>query len=223
MKDYRILLVDDNQQLCDLIRKFGERTYGYTIEAVQTFDDALNKLRNQTFHLVTLDIELDDDNGLERVGEINTIFNGPIIFVSCIDEIETVVEGLQSGADDYITKPFDLDELFLRIKRSLTRSDITNTLDIENYRIDQLKNTAKMDGNALKLSPIATKILILLLLNKNKIVTREQIFEEIWEQDYAYSTRVIDTYMSHIRKETNDCRFRSIRSKGYTFDTINDK
>lgn len=215
----KILVIDDNSKICALIKEYGESSYSYHIDTANSVKRGLEMMRTTTYHLVTLDIELEDENGLEMISELSNYFSGPIIFVSCISDIESIIKGLKAGGDDYITKPFDLDELFLRITRSLSRADITREYKIENYKIDEIRNIVWLDGREIKLSEVATKILILLLKEKNNIISREMIYKTIWGNNFTYNLRVIDTHISFIRKETNDGRIRAIRSKGYTFET----
>ncbi len=219
MEVTKVLVVDDNREICSLIKKFGERSFNYSITVAHTINEAIDELKKNSYQIITLDIEFEDESGLERIVDIKRYFGGPIIFLSCIDTIESIVEGLKKGADDYITKPFDLDELFLRINRSLVRAGSYRILEVENYKIDEIKNIVTQNDIQLDLSDIATRILIMLLKNKDTVLTREKIFKAIWETDYTYSTRVIDTHISHIRKETEDGRIRSIRGKGYCFET----
>lgn len=218
MKD-KILVIDDNVKICDLIKKFGEKQYNYDIDVVYSINEALECLRTDFYSLITLDIELKGESGLERIDDIQREFQGPILFVSCVSDIDTIIQGFNHGADDYITKPFDLDELFLRVKRSVDRVNNTRYTDVENYTIDEIKERVVMDGHKLELSEIAFKILIYLLKNSGQVVTREDIFKNVWAADYTYSTRVIDTHISYIRKETNDIRIKSVRSKGYIFES----
>ncbi|WOO88013.1 response regulator transcription factor [Mollicutes bacterium LVI A0039] len=215
----KILTIDDNIKISKLIKQYGEKKYNYHVDTARTIDEAFSKLKSNQYDLITLDIELQEDNGLERISDVKEIFEGPIIFVSCNTEVETIVEGLEKGADDYITKPFDLDELCLRIQRSLERVTTYQNLVVEEYVIDEIKNKIWLNDRELKLSQIATRIFILLLKEKNNVISREEIFTKVWNQNYSYSTRVIDTHISYIRKETNDVRIRSIRAKGYTFTT----
>lgn len=220
MSKSRILVIDDNIKMCKLIKMFGEKQYNYTVDYALNIKQAEELLVDNAYNLITLDIELENENGLEQISNIRKSFSGPIVFVSCICDIETIIEGFNKGADDYVTKPFDLNELYLRINRSIIRSQTYVTKQVENYTIDTIKNQVFLDDNLLELSEIATKILILLLERKNEIVTREEIFKTVWGSDYTYSTRVIDTHISYIRKETNDVRIRSIRGKGYSFEVI---
>lgn len=218
MKKDSILVIDDNHKICSLIKKYGEKKFGYDIEVAYTIDSAIEELKSNIYDLITLDIELENENGLEAIEEIKKYFTGPVLFVSCLDDIKSILSGFDKGADDYITKPFNIDELFYRIKRSIERTKKTSLLTIENYKIDNIKNEVYMDDRKLELNEYSAKILIFLLQNKGEPQSRNDIFNSVWESNYTFSTRVIDTYISLIRKETNDPRIRSVRNTGYVFE-----
>lgn len=215
----KILVIDDNQKMCSMIQQFGQRKYNYKIDTAYDISSALSLLVKGEYKLITLDIELEFENGLEQIDRIKQVFIGPILFVSCISDTESIIKGFNRGADDYVTKPFNLDELFLRITRSIERADSYTYSSVENYTIDLMKNEVYLDHRLLELSEIANKILIELLTNKNQVLSREDIFTAVWEGNYSCRTRVIDTHISYIRRETNDVRIRSIRSRGYIFET----
>lgn len=217
MTGLKILVIDDNETICSQIKTYGEKRYEYIIDTAYSLKQAYEYLRNNTYHLITLDIELEDENGLDSIYELKEKFAGPIIFVSCLSDIDTIIEGLKRGGDDYITKPFDLEELFLRVTRSLSRANITHQLEVDNYKFDEIQNIVWLNDRKLKLTDVSIKILILLLKEKGNILSREHIYKTIWGHDFTYTLRVIDTHISFIRKETNDIRIRSIRSKGYVY------
>ncbi len=218
MRKKKILVVDDNPKICALIKTFGERKFDYGIDSAYSIRDALRLLKEEKYELITLDITLKDEDGLQEIDKVKEHFSGPVLFVTGIDDVNSIVEGFNKGADDYITKPFDLTELFVRIKRSIARSNDYETLKVENYQVDKRKSEVYMDGKRLLISEYPAKILIHLLENQGNPVTREEMFKNVWGGDYTFSTRVIDTYISQIRKETNDPRIRSVRKKGYVFE-----
>lgn len=217
MNKYKILVVDDNFNAGEVVRKYGEKTRGYAITCVTNLNAATELLRYERIDLVTMDIELNNENGLAEIGRIKEVYGGPIIFVSGLSDSKTISSGFKTGADDYICKPFDLEELFLRIERSIKRFGQYRELEVSDYRIDEFNNLVYLNDQLLDLTDLAAKLLILLLKNKNKVLSREKIFSEIWKSNYTFSTRVIDTHISLIRKATNDNRIKSIRGEGYAF------
>lgn len=213
----KILIIDDNANSNSVVKEFGELTRGYDIDTTTSIKKALKHLNKFRYDAVILDIELNGENGLEEMDSIKSLYGGPILFVSGLTDTSTVVEGLSKGADDYITKPYDLNELFLRIDRSIHRNGNYRIMEISDYRFDELMLYVEKDGKELKLPPISIKLLIYLLKNKNEVLDRNKIFEEVWGSNYNFSSRVVDSNISHIRSETKDKRIKSIRSQGYMF------
>lgn len=217
MEKYSILVIDDNYNALKVVKEYGEKTRGYDIKGASSLGEAAGLLTDQHFDLVTLDIELENENGLDDIKKIKSVYGGPIIFVSCLSDQDTISRGFNSGADDYICKPFNLEELFLRIERSILRFGQYRKILIAEYHIDEFRNEIYYCNKQLDLTDLSVKVLTLLLKNKNIILTRERIFKEVWGANYDFSTRVVDTHISSIRKITNDGRIKSIRGKGYVF------
>lgn len=217
MNRYCILIIDDNFNAAEAVRKYGEKTRNYQIKCVQTLDVAVRELNMHRFDLVTLDIELNGENGLDEVQKIKRVYGGPIIFVSCLSDSTTIIRGFKNGADDYICKPFDLEELFYRIERSIQRVGQYRETRIDEYRIDEFNNIIYYEDKKLELTELAVKVFVLLLKNKNVVLSRKTIFKEVWDANYDYSTRVVDTHISIIRKSTLDNRIKSIRGQGYAY------
>lgn len=107
----------------------------------------------------------------------------------------------------------------MRVSRSLSRHNIENKIEIDRYKIDDIRNRVWLEDRELKLSEVATKILILLLKEKNNIIPREKIYQTVWDSDFTLNYRIVDTHISFIRKETGDARICAKRSKGYVFET----
>lgn len=218
MTTTRIMIIEDNVKICNMVKTYGERKFGYTIDYAHTISSARALLEKNKYDLITLDINLNDENGLKEIDNIKKDFSGPILIVSGIDDTDLIVEGFNKGADDYIIKPFLLPELFARIKRSITRANEYQLLTIDCYVVDKVRNEVFKDGQKLKIKGNTVKVFIVLLENKGKLVSREDIFKEIWVGNYSYSSRVIDTYVSQIRKVAEERRIRGVRGEGYIFD-----
>ncbi len=215
----RILVIDDDLKLCNMIKKYGEK-HDYYVRYVCTISDALELLEAEYFDIITLDIELEEENGLESLSLIKKKFDGPVLFVSCIIDADVILRGLQLGADDYLSKPFSFKELYLRIERNIKKASQYRISHIYDYKIDEIKHLVEFDTHKTELSENALKILLILLRNPNKIVSREEIYDTVWGAAYEKNTtRVIDAHISNIRKSINDSRLRSVRGKGYIFDT----
>ncbi|MEO5675564.1 MAG: response regulator transcription factor [Chitinophagales bacterium] len=226
----RILLVEDEKTLLDAIRLNLELEL-YEVAVAVTGIEALKKFREQRFNLVILDIMLPEMDGYKvcqsiRAGNSVT----PILFLTAKDTSEDKVLGLKLGADDYITKPFNLEELLLRV-RVLVRHSLKGTdQESENHiyhfgenEINFATYTAK--GKAKKSFPLSKReatLLKLLIDKKNQVVSRKEILETVWGYDVFPTTRTIDNFILTFRREfEHDTRnpryFHSIRGVGYKF------
>ncbi len=215
----KILVIDDDLKLCAKIKKYGEYN-NYCIKCVHTINDTLKLLETEYFDLITLDIELGKENGLDSLLLIKDKYDGPILFVSCIIDADVILRGLQLGADDYLSKPFSFQELYLRIDRNINKTVQYRISQIYDYKIDEIRHIVEFAEVKSKLSENAIKILLILLRNPNKIISREEIYNKVWGAKFEKNTtRVIDAHVSSIRKTVNDSRLRSVRGKGYIFDT----
>lgn len=217
MHKYRILTIDDDPKNNDLIRNYGMKTREHTIDSAINISDGIELIRINHYDLLTLDIELKGENGLKSISKIKEVYGGPIIFVSAMSDAENILQGFEEGADDFLKKPFNPEELFLRIERSIQRHGTYRLVSVSNYQIDEINEKVLKDDIDLELKPLTAKLFILLLKNKNKVLTREEIFQKVWDGDYTFSTRVIDTHISILRHHTEDIRIKSIRGKGYAF------
>lgn len=229
MQNLRILLAEDEDTLRETI-KMNLELEGYTVVAVSDGLEAIKVFPEERFNLVILDIMMPKVSGYdacERIRLENT--DVPILFLSAKNTTEDRIKGLKLGAHDYISKPFNLEELLLRvgilIKNSLKNSDQgfeldtytfgSNTIDFKSF----LAQTAK---GQLLLTKREAMLLKLLIEKKGHVVSREQILEKVWGYDVFPSTRTIDNFILSFRKyfeqdPKQPCYFHSIRSVGYKF------
>ncbi|MES2622101.1 MAG: response regulator transcription factor [Bacteroidota bacterium] len=226
----RILLVEDEENLLDAI-KLNLELEGYEVEAADTGKKALKKIASQRFNLVILDVMLPEVDGFEicenfRMRDTET----PVLFLTAKDASEDKVKGFKAGGDDYLTKPFNLEELLLRVKVLIKHSvrgklEVVNTKEFQfgGNTVNFLTFTAVgIDGKAYKLTKKEISLLKLLFDNKNKVVPREQILRFVWGYDVYPSTRTIDNFIATFRKyfekdPSSPQHFFSIRSVGYKF------
>ena len=219
----KILIVEDEENLGVTLKDYLNE-YDFECQLVKTISDAKNLLKNN-YHCIILDIGLPDGNGLDLAKIIlNSDKNSRIIFLSAQNSPDIKLEGLELGASDYITKPFRLKELLLRINK-LPPSSTTN--NSTKFIFGPLKfnpeNFEIQDAHNLKtsLSERENKILCLLIKNKNKVVSRDQIIEKIWGEDSYPSNRTVDNYIVKFRKWTDTANdyveIQNIRGVGYKF------
>jgi two-component system alkaline phosphatase synthesis response regulator PhoP len=226
----RILLVEDEENLLDVVSMNLEME-GYEVVTATHGLEALRLFNEQHFHLVILDVMMPEMSGFEvcekiRLNDLDT----PILFLTAKDTHVDKVNGLKLGADDYLTKPFNLEELLLRvkvlIKHSLkgTKEEIeTKTYSFGGHEINFLTYKAKLaNGIEVELTKKETSLLKLLIDRKGTVVSRQQILNYVWGYDVYPSTRTIDNFILSFRKyfepdAKNPKFFHSIRGVGYKF------
>ena len=225
-----ILLVDDEENMHEAL-KLNLNIEGYTVTSAFNGTQALKCIANEYFDLIVLDVMMPEVDGI-TVAETMRINNmdTPILMLSAKNASVDKVLGLKKGADDYLTKPFNLDELLLRIEKLITKNQkiqekggIGNTYSFGNNTIDFNAQTAiNHEGNTIELSKKETMLLKLLVENKGDVVTREKILQVVWGYNIFPTTRTIDNFILSFRKnfETdsrNPEHFFSVRSVGYKF------
>ncbi len=225
----RVLLVEDEENLQEAI-KMNLELEGYEVVAVSNGLDALKAFKEQRFNLIVLDImlpELDGYHVCEQIRLENTDI--PILFLTAKDSTQDKIHGLRKGADDYLTKPFHLEEFLLRV-RVLMRHSLKGTKDEENLQmyafgsneVNFLTYKANCHKGEINLTKKEAKLLKLLIERNNEVVSREQILQFVWGYDVFPSTRTIDNFILAFRKyfEENPKKpkyFHSVRGVGYKF------
>lgn len=203
----KILIVEDDVELNKTICVYLENI-GYSVKSCLNGIEALNSLENDNFDIIISDIMMPVMDGfslLEEVREKNS--NIPIIFMSARDDKFSKQLGYKLGVDDYIVKPFDIDELALKIGAILRRTNIntSNSLTIGNLTMDSIEHTAYLDGEELALTVREFDLLFKLLSYPKKTFTRSQLMEEFWDYDSSATSRTVDVYMAKLREKTNKC------------------
>lgn len=233
MSQYRILLVEDEESLASALEiKLGLE--GYHVVHVSNGPDALSKFRNQAFDLAIMDVMIPQLDGFAVCQTIRLEGNQtPVLFLSAKGSGKDRVEGLKIGGDDYMSKPFDLEELLLRISKLIRRHESHHALaDMHEYsfgpnQINFLHFTIRdQHGQSIEISKKETMLLKLLIQREGEVVSREEILEKIWGYDVFPSTRTIDNYILAFRKHfepdsRNPIYFHSVRSVGYRFTNPN--
>ena len=228
----RILLVDDEEALRETL-KLNLELEGFEIVDVGTGRDVVRLVGQQHFDLILLDIMLPDVDGLQLCEQIRLVnIDVPIMFLTAKDTPADKVQGLKRGADDYLTKPFHLEELLLRIQILLRRSQkhLSNSIDVFEFggsRVDfKTYEATTQAGEQIVLTKKEAMLLKLLIERKGEVVSRQQILQTVWGYDVYPSTRTIDNFILSFRKyfEKNPKEpiyFHSIRGVGYKFENNN--
>lgn len=201
-----ILIVQRDREIQKYLKK-GLKELGYTVEICSDRDDAYYHIKSDNYDLAILDIDIENGNGIELCSEIREINKKiGIIFLSSENDVEKKVQSLDSGADDYITKPFSFIELAGRIRAILRRAEgninkIENNLTIKNLKLDLLTREAKRGDRDIELTYREFALLEYLIRNKNLVLSRTMIREKIWNMNYTANTNIVDVYMTHLRNK----------------------
>ena len=196
----RILIVDDEQSITDFV-SYSLTKEGFKVDIASDGEEALEAATSKHYDLFVLDIMLPDMDGFEMIEYIKQ-FNIPVIFVTAKNAVTDRVKGLRLGAEDYIMKPFDLQELIARIETVLRRFDKTKTvLEIGKIRIDTSSRTVLSNGSEVSLSAKEFDLLLYLIRNKNIALRRETIYENVWNEPYYGDTRTVDLHIQRLKKK----------------------
>jgi two-component system alkaline phosphatase synthesis response regulator PhoP len=219
--------VEDEESIRTLL-KFNLEMEGYEVLAVGNGKKAIDLVDQQHFDLLLLDIMLPEVDGLQIAEHVRlTQFDIPIIFLTAKDDPEERVEGLKKGGDDYITKPFNLEELLLRVKNQLKRKEKESNNGVEEYEFGDYRVNFKTyevtsHRETFELTNKEAMLLKLLIDRKGEVVSRQQILQAVWGYDVYPSTRTIDNFILSFRKyfekdSKNPKFFHSVRGVGYKF------
>lgn len=230
MKQHRILLVEDEHDIADLV-KLNLENEGYKVSLARDGVDALQRIKEENFDLIIMDIMLPHVDGLTATENIRlTNSEVPILFLSARNTTQDRITGLKKGGDDYLTKPFNLEELLLRVQKLLGRSapKNDNPFHMTEYQFgDNYINFESYEARGVNGDFMLTKkesmLLKLLIENKSQVVSREKILQTVWGYNVYPSTRTIDNFILAFRKYfehdvKNPVYFQSMRGVGYKFN-----
>ncbi len=222
----KILVVDDERNIVELIRLYMEKE-GFETICAYTGDEALSKFREEKPDLIVLDLMLPGTDGWQVCREIRKTSSVPIIMLTAKSETFDKVLGLELGADDYITKPFEAKELLARVKAVLRRS---GTKETENQKEVSFKNlTINIENYELTIKdeqvdapPKEIELLYFLASNPNRVYTREQLLEEVWGFDYFGDSRTVDVHIKRLREKLEGAEdgwiLKTVWGVGYKFE-----
>jgi two-component system, OmpR family, response regulator len=223
---HRILVVDDEPNILDVLT-MALRFQGFEVETAATGAQALAAAAAFKPQLMVLDIMLPDMEGFEvarRLGAQRAEI--PIVFLTARDATEDKIRGLTIGGDDYVTKPFSLEELVARIRTVLRRTGQagadTSRIDVEDLSLDDDTREVTRAGAPIALTATEYRLLRYLMLNPRRVLTREQILNHVWDYDFGGDARVLETYISYLRKKLDahgPPLIQTVRGVGYALRT----
>jgi DNA-binding response OmpR family regulator len=217
-----LLVVEDERRLAELVRRVLEEE-GHTVDVAHDGEEGLQMALEGTHDVIVLDIMLPGINGLDvckslRANRVDT----PVLLLTALDGVDDRVRGLDTGADDYLPKPFAFQELMARL-RALSRRRVhprdPQELSVDDLTLDLRRRRAQRDGRTIELSPKEFSLLEYFMRNEGHVVTRAQILDHLWGYDFATDSNLVDVYVAYLRrkvdKDTKNNLIRTVRGVGY--------
>ncbi|EKQ53530.1 MULTISPECIES: response regulator transcription factor [unclassified Clostridium] len=206
MNNFKILLVEDEKQMAMFIEM--ELTHeGYKVDIVYDGRDVIEKVKDVEYNLILLDIMIPNLNGIEVCRRIRKFSNVPIIMLTAKGDVSDKVIGLDAGANDYLTKPFAIEELLARI-RVYTRENVleneSSEIRVKDIIMDDKTHQVWRAGVEIELTKKEYDLLKMLLVNKNIVLTRDQLIESVWGYEYYGDTNVVDVFIRYLRSKIDD-------------------
>ena len=216
---HKLLIVEDETGIMQFLQQ-GLEEEGYHVTTANNGADGLALAQQNKFDLLLLDWMLPKMTGFELCNAFRkTNKTTPIIFLTAKDTVQETIEGLKAGANDYIKKPFNFDELLERIKVQLRNKELPQKLTLGNVTIDLQKHLVTVDDSEVSLTQREFELLAYLVKNKGKVCTRTDIIQDVWDIHFEYDTGVIDVFMNAIRKKLNlkveEDYIKTVRGVGY--------
>ncbi|MCI8771662.1 MAG: response regulator transcription factor [Lachnospiraceae bacterium] len=225
----KILIADDNVQITKILSEFAKKD-GYEPVVAHDGEEAVQYFRKEHFEMILLDVMMPKKDGFEVCREIRKVSNIPIIMITARGEDFERIMGLDIGADDYIVKPFSGDEVMARVRAVLRRLDrtsnqIRDTLSYDNLAVCLENGMVSVDGQQIVLTKKELEILWLLLENKEKIFSRDNLLDSLWGYDYYGDNRTVDSHIKRLRAKLDSVphpnwQIKTIWGMGYKFEGI---
>lgn len=221
----QVLLVEDDRELRRFLSK-AFREEGYGVAETDSGDRALERALDGTYSCIVLDVMLPGRDGFSVVTELRARgVSTPVLLLTAKDELESRVRGLEGGADDYLTKPFDLPELLARVHALIRRAELRHkdtTLQVGDLVLDPLTRRVTQGARVVDLSPREFTLLEFLMRNVGRTVSRSRIAEAVWRYQFDSETNVVDVYVNYLRKKLSfggqTAPIRTVRGVGYRLE-----
>jgi two-component system copper resistance phosphate regulon response regulator CusR len=220
----RILVVEDEKRIADFLSR-GLESGGYTVEVAGDGTTALELVHATEYDLIILDLGLPDMDGMAVLKKIRTRKTSPpVLILSARDAVDDRVKGLETGADDYLVKPFAYVELLARVRVLLRRGQPTpERLQVGDLSLDCIRRKVTRAGENIELAPKEFSILEYLMRNRGRPLSRTMIVEHVWDMDYDGLTNIVDVYIRHLRSKIDekwpDKMIQTVRGIGYMLDS----
>jgi DNA-binding response OmpR family regulator len=215
----KLLVVEDESRIASFLVR-GLSDQGYQVECVETGAEALERGRDPDLNLLLLDLGLSDMDGLEVLRQLRGEGRRlPVIILTARGEVEDRVEGLNLGADDYLTKPFAFEELLARVRARLRspRGDRLALLEVGGVRLDPRERQAEVAGGTVDLTEREFSLLEVFLRRPGQTLSRQQLLSRVWGLSFDPGTNIVDVYVGHLRRKVGEQRIETVRNMGYRF------
>jgi len=223
---YRILVVDDEDKIREVVREYGEFN-GHKVYEAQDGIQAVNMCREDEFSIIVMDIMMPRLDGFSAVKEIRKFSNTPVLMLSARGEEYDKLFGFELGIDDYVTKPFSPKELMARINAIISRQkgrESRDQVEFNGLRVDRDGRNVYVDDRKVDMTPKEYELLVYMIQNKNRALSREQLLRDIWGYDFYGDDRTIDTHIKMLRSSLGPYRdyIVTMRGLGYKFEFGNE-
>lgn len=229
MKDKTVLIIDDDADLLNLVSHVFQKEGAQAITAINEME-GLSKLFSNRPDLIILDVILEQANGFDICRKIRQISDVPLILLTALNKEQDMLQGLDAGADDFLSKPFNADVLLARARTVLRRSEHRNgkttafKYDDGNLSIDIENHHVQVRGKRIKLTRVEFRLLVYLASNASKVLTFNQILSAVWGDEYQGSAEYVHIYISHLRKKLEENTkspryFMTVHGVGYIFES----
>ena len=227
----RILCIDDDTNICDLLKMYLTKE-GFEVDVANDGVQGMDVFRARTPDLILLDIMMPNMDGWQVCKEVRKVSGVPIIMVTAKGETIDKVLGLELGADDFIVKPFDMNEVVARIKAVLRRSSQQGNGQPEVLRFDRVEISLqryelKIDGKTVDLPPKELELMYFLASNRNRVFTRDQLLDKVWGYDYLGDSRTVDVHIKRLREKlegvSDKWSLKTVWGVGYKFEAEEDR
>lgn len=219
VKNFNILIVDDQKDICRFLQLELEHE-GYHVFIANNGYDAIELVKSNSIDLILLDVMMNGIDGIETCKRIRTFSSVPIIMLTAKSQLSDKIAGLDEGADDYITKPFEIEELLARIRvYERKANDKFETLFIGELKMNVDKRRVECLGKEIKFTKTEFDLLKFLLKNKEIVMDRQNILNKVWGYDYFGDENIVDVYIRHLREKLEqyglDKKIQTVRGVGY--------
>jgi DNA-binding response OmpR family regulator len=220
----RVLAVEDEERLLGILLR-TLKAEGFSVDGVTTAQEALEQVKLNHYDLIILDLQLPDGSGTTLLRQMRQQQRKmPVLILTARADIDSKIENFEAGADDYLTKPFALAELMIRVQALLRRGPLIqdNVLKVENLELNRLTRQVRRAGKRIELSPKEYSLLEYLFLHAGRTLSRSMIVERIWDQSFEGLTNIVDVYIGHLRHKIDEGfepkLIRTVRGLGYSLD-----